>query len=212
MADPFRISEAIHRTLGQLATLPELSEFYLAGGTAVAAHAKHRMSRDLGFFSRQPGVSLERIKHAIFRIHPEALVAGETDAALRMQVNGLPIDFVNYPYPPCAELATLDGIALASTLDLAVMKLSAISRRGLRRDFWDLWVLVRAGVSLEEAGRAYRRRYGAREADLYHALRSLTYFDDAEREATPPEGMTATLWSEIRAFFMTEAPKLIALP
>ena len=210
MAEPFRIPDAIHRTLDQLAKLPELSDFYLAGGTAVAVHAKHRVSRDLDFFSREPGVLLERMKQAVFRIHPDAVVAAETDVSLRMHIGGLPVDFVRYPYPPCTELGLLDGIALASPVDLAVMKLSAISRRGLRRDFWDLWVLVRGGIPLDEAGAAYRRRFGVREADLYHVLRALTYFDDAEREATPPEGMTSALWAEIRAFFLHEAPKLVA--
>jgi len=210
MAQPFRFPDAIHRTLGWLATLPELADYYLAGGTAVAAHASHRVSRDLDFFSREPEVSLEGVKRAVFRVAPNARVVSETDVALRMQVDGLPVDFVKYAYPPCAPLGTLDGVAIASPLDLAVMKLAAISRRGLRRDFWDLWVLVRGGISLHEAGSAYRRRFGVREADLYHVMRALTYFDDAEREETPPEGMTPELWAQIRDFFLSEAPKLVS--
>jgi hypothetical protein len=209
MAQPSRIPDAIHRTLDRLAQLPELSDYYLAGGTAVAAHAGHRVSRDLDFFSRHPDVLLDRMKQAVFRIAPDALVAAETDVALRMRVNGMPIDFVKYAYPPCSALDTLDGVALASPLDLAVMKLAAISRRGLRRDFWDLWVLVQGGVPLDEAGSAYRRRFGVREADLYHVLRALTYFEDAEREQTLPEGMTPDVWAQVRAFFLREAPKLI---
>ncbi|MBM4360636.1 MAG: nucleotidyl transferase AbiEii/AbiGii toxin family protein [Deltaproteobacteria bacterium] len=211
MADPFRFPDAIHRTLARLATLPEVGDFYLAGGTAVAVHARHRVSRDLDFFSREPGVSLERVKRAVIRAYLETVVVGETDVALRMLVQGLPVAFVSYPYPPGSALGSFDGIALASPLDLAVMKLAALSRRGLRRDFWDLWVLVRGGIPLDAAGAAYCRRFGTREADLYHVMRALTYLDDAEREATPPEGMTSALWSEIRESFLREAPKLVTL-
>ncbi len=110
MAEPFRLPEPIQRTLERLSTLPELGEFYLAGGTAVAAHVKHRVSRDLDFFSRRPDAALDRIKDAVFRLDPGARVVAETDAALHLRVCGAPVDFVRYPYPPCTELDALDAL------------------------------------------------------------------------------------------------------
>jgi hypothetical protein len=104
-----------------------------------------------------------------------------------------------------------DGIAVAALLDLATMKLAALSRRGLRRDFWDLAEIVRrGGIPLRQACQAYRQRYGVAEADLYHVLRSLTWFDDAERDPAYPAGLTEAAWREIKAFFLREAPGLMS--
>ncbi|MGQ0504572.1 MAG: nucleotidyl transferase AbiEii/AbiGii toxin family protein [Myxococcaceae bacterium] len=100
---------------------------------------------------------------------------------------------------------------MAGPLDLAVMKLAAIARRGLRRDFWDLYVVVKSGIALPDIGLAYVCRFGVAESDLYHVLRALTYFEDAERDSALPTGMTAQLWAELKRFFLVEAPKLVSL-
>jgi hypothetical protein len=104
----------------------------------------------------------------------------------------------------------VSGLGLAGLRDLAAMKLAAISRRGLRRDFWDLREVVRSGLTLRECGDAYLQRFGVREADLYHVLRALTYFADAEKDPVFPAGLDASGWDAIKAFFLTEAPKLVA--
>ena len=71
------------------------------------------------------------------------------------------------------------------------MKLSAAARRGIRRDFWDLYVMFERGTpTLQQALDDYRRRYGVSESDLYHVLKALTYFADADAEALYPLGLT----------------------
>ena len=89
------------------------------------------------------------------------------------------------------------------------MKLAAIARRGLRRDFWDLYALVQAGLPLREMADAYQAKFGTKEADLYHALRTLTYFADAEKDPELPRGLSARRWEAIKAFFRAEAPRLL---
>lgn len=90
------------------------------------------------------------------------------------------------------------------------MKLAAIAHRGLRRDFWDLHELItRGGLSLDSALDAYVRRFGKAEPELYHVLRSLTFFDDAEQEALVPAGLTAAHWETIRQYFLMEAPNML---
>ena len=102
------------------------------------------------------------------------------------------------------------GVGLAGVRDLAAMKLAAISRRGLRRDFWDLYEALGTGLTLRACGEAYVQRFGIREADLYHVLRALTYFDDAEKDPVFPPGLDAARWGAIKAFFLAEAPKLVS--
>ena len=211
MADTSRLPEAQRRALDRLKSVPRMADFYLAGGTAVAVHLGHRLSLDLDFFSVRPDADLDAVRDSVRHAFAEASTVAQTDTAVQLLCDGAPIDLVRYPYPPLRAIEqTADGVAVASLLDLAAMKLGALSRRGLRRDFWDLAEIVRrGGVSLEEACRAYRERYGVAEADLYHVLRSLAWFEDAERDPVYPAGLTEAGWRDIQAFFLREAPKLL---
>jgi hypothetical protein len=186
-----------------------MGAFYLAGGTAMGVHLGHRASVDLDFFSRTPTADLDAIKEAVRGCFDRVEVVTATDAALHLLCDGLPIDFVRYPYPPLEAPREAFGVELAGLRDLAVMKLAAISRRGLRRDFWDLHAALHAGLTLRECGKDYVCRFGIREADLYHVLRGLTYFDDAEKDAVFPRGLDNKLWKAIKEFFRAEAPKLV---
>jgi hypothetical protein len=89
------------------------------------------------------------------------------------------------------------------------MELAAISRRGLRRDFWDLHEALATGLTLRQCGAAYVQRSGIREADLYHVLRARTYFEDAEEDPVLPSGLDVKRWGAIKAFFCAEALKLV---
>ena len=89
------------------------------------------------------------------------------------------------------------------------MKLAAIARRGIRRDFWDLYVLCQGTLTLAEALDAYLARFGKVASDGYHVVRALTYFDDAEREPVSPAGMTDRLWEKIKESFRRAAPRLV---
>ncbi len=211
MGDRTGLSDKQSSALDRLSRLPLLGDFYLAGGTAIAVHLGHRSSLDLDFFSRGPVADLDALKRAIEQVFDRVEVRAQTDVSLHLLCDGLPIDFVRYPYPPleAPEPSPL-GVGLAQLLDLAVMKLAAISRRGLRRDFWDLFEILRAGPTLAAVGEAYTRRFGVREADLYHVLRALTYFDDAEKDPVLPRGMSEKKWGELKEFFRNEAPKLVA--
>jgi hypothetical protein len=101
--------------------------------------------------------------------------------------------------------------ALAALRDLAAMKLSAIAKRGIKRDFWDLHQIVNASaVSLNLAFDSYVEKFGVRQADLYHVMRSLTYFDDADAEQVFPAGLTAAHWDLIKDYFRQAAPLRLA--
>ena len=136
MADPTRLPRSQRRALDRLSAVPSIGGFYLAGGTAIALQLGHRTSLVLDFFSLGPDVDLEAAKAAIRGAFDEAETVGQTDAAVHLLCDGTPIDLVRYPYPLLRPpLREASGIALAGLLDLATMKLSAIARRGLRRDF-----------------------------------------------------------------------------
>jgi hypothetical protein len=99
MGKPTRLAEEHVRALDRLSKRPELAQFYLAEGTAIAAHLEHQQSLDLDFFSARPDVDLELPKRAARSVFGEVRVLRETDASVHLVCDGTPIDFVRYPYP-----------------------------------------------------------------------------------------------------------------
>lgn len=90
------------------------------------------------------------------------------------------------------------------------MKLSAVGQRGIYRDFWDLHELLQGGrLTLSRAIEDYSTRFGAARSDVYHVLRALSYFDDAERVPTFPAGLTRRHWLEIREWFERHAASVL---
>jgi hypothetical protein len=98
---------------------------------------------------------------------------------------------------------TVDGV-LAT-------KLHAILDRGMRRDFFDLYVMLQQErVGVVDCIRALREVYST-EVNEGLLLRALSFFDDAEREAALP-GEGARDWEQVKAFFVAAAGALIVPP
>jgi hypothetical protein len=205
------LAEEQLRALDRLTRALGVERFYLAGGSAVAFHLGHRRSIDLDLFSREPAVDLEAVRASLVAALPEAEILAATGATLKLRVAGVLVDLVRYPYATLAPPGPgPGGFSVAGLRDLAAMKLAAIARRGIRRDFWDLHAIVTHGVDLDDALRAYREKFDRAEGDVYHVLRALTYFADADKDPVLPEGLTEEAWQGIQAFFRAAASRLIA--
>jgi hypothetical protein len=211
MAEPAGLAQEQRRALDRLSRRPELSAFYLAGGSAIALHLGHRRSLDLDLFSVQPDADLDSAERAVSYSFAAHEVVSRSDAAVQLICDGERIDLVRYPYALLDPPSRIEsGFAVASLRDLGVMKLAAIARRGIRRDFWDLHAILDAGDhTLVGLGQDYVRKFGVREADLYHVLKALTYFEDAERDPAFPAGLSSDRWQSIKELFRAEAPKLV---
>ncbi len=167
------------------------SGFYLAGGTALAIYLGHRKSVDLDWFtSGSIGDVLEFSKKLIEHGIPiEVEDVGK--GTLHGTVSGVNTTFLEFHYPVLDPLVGCEplGCNLASVNDIACMKLSALAQRGARKDFVDLYALVRGCIPYGELLRLYQRKFGVK--DLGHVLYASAYFDDAEREAMP-----AMIWRD----------------
>lgn len=97
-------------------------------------------------------------------------------------VNDIKVDFVSYPYEWLSEPIEIDGTILATSEDIAAMKLSAITNRGTKKDFVDLYFLLKE-YSLDEMLGFYDNKYP--DGSVFLVLKSLTFFDDAEDEVMP---------------------------
>ncbi len=126
----------------------EISEdFYLAGSAALAFYLEHRPVRDLDLMSltdRLAGPSRRDLLLALLRIDPDLRVETARDGYLFARTGfGSALRFFYYPYPLIDPQEEIDGLAIASAVDLGLMKIAAIISRGTRRDFVDLFLLAR---------------------------------------------------------------------
>ena len=205
------VSNEQRAALASLSPLAREVGLHLVGGTAIALHLGHRRSADLDLFSRKPGLDLERVRVGLIKMLPRVQIIDISAVVLRARLGATPIDIVSYPYPPLSlPRRGTEGVPVAGLADLAAMKLAAIARRGLRRDFWDLHAITTGSrVGLGVAVRAYSRKFGTSEPDLYPVLQSLLFFDDAEAKPSMPRGLSTAGWAAIRQYFERAVPPML---
>ncbi len=77
------------------------------------------------------------------------------------------------------------------------MKAIAIAKRGSKKDFYDLWSLMQKhGWTMDDLEKALKRKVPSWNFGIF--LRSLTYFEDAEKESYPD---IDERWEEVKDFF-----------
>lgn len=174
------ITEKNKNLLQKLMTIEELKKTRLVGGTALALQLGHRISDDLDFFgSFDSACDLSECFSDIQDVE-------QTGANRTMQffnLNGIKVDFINLEYPWIKDVVNIDGVRLASIEDIAALKVNAIIGRGTRKDFVDLFFLLKR-FSLKEILSFYEEKY-EKKANIQMALRSMVFFDDAESDPMP---------------------------
>jgi hypothetical protein len=97
-----------------LNALPIPTDFYLAGGTALALQIGHRISHDLDFFSfSNPldfGARAALIEH-LRSCNP--IIKNETDAMLYATVTGVEVSFIYEHHPLLAPPIRWESIVMA---------------------------------------------------------------------------------------------------
>lgn len=183
------------------------SDFYLAGGTALALLDGHRVSVDLDLFS--PSFEDPEAVHAMLeKVVPDLVLTSISPRTLFLTVAGTAVSLFGYSYPLVAPLLRPDPglLPIASREDIAAMKLAAIASRGSRKDFVDLWLLTTRHGSLSEYLARYRQKFATR--DIGHVVRSLTFFDDADGEP-PLKLLIDVSWGDIKAELAARVDELI---
>ena len=105
------------------------------------------------------------------------------------------------------ETVKFEGIKLADEWDIACMKIDAISSRGSKKDFIDLYFLLEK-YNLLELLAFFERKYSDIKFNKMHIFKSLIYFDDAEDE--PMSIMIKEVkWKEVKNKIIEEVGKLV---
>jgi len=190
--------------LGKTKILPEKT--FLAGGTALALQIGHRISQDFDFFTPTSFKS-EDLMTKLNKIGNFVLTEKQFKDTLLGLFNGVKFSIFLYPYPLIDKPIDYLGIKLTSLKDIAAMKLAAIMDRGTKRDFIDLYFLTKNNISLDEMFVFYDEKFKALESNLYSLLKSLTYFDDAEK-SDMPEMLKKVSWKEVKEFLKKEVVRV----
>ena len=113
-----------------------------------------------------------------------------------------------------ANLDDLVGHVEGRRLDVTgvlATKLHAILDRGLRRDFFDLYVMLQQHqLGIVAVLSAIRAVYPG-QIDDGLMLRALTYFDDADREPSLP-GEGPSDWRVVKDYFLVQVGRLLTPP
>jgi hypothetical protein len=177
--------EAIEpRTLQLLKALQAdsmFAQFHLADGTGLAFQLVHRLSVDLDLFSLTPfdsGFYLEYLeKNYQFALDYRAI------STLKGSIGGVKVDFIAHSYNLLVPVLETDQIRIYSLADIAAMKVNAIAGNGTRsKDFVDMYFLLEV-YSVNQILEFYQNKYNDR--NIFHALKSLNYFDEVDLSDWP---------------------------
>lgn len=177
--------------------------FYLAGGTSLALQIGHRRSIDFDFFTEGGFNTTQIISH--LRNIGKFELFDRSEDTLNGSVNDVQISFFSYKYPLLNNLHKHMKLSIADMLDIALMKLEAISGRGSKKDFIDLYFLIEH-FSISELLRKYPQKYGVEISNHYHLLKSLVYFEDAEQQPMPLM-LQKVSWEDIKKKIILEVSK-----
>jgi predicted nucleotidyltransferase component of viral defense system len=99
-----------------------------------------------------------------------------------------------------------DGLYIASLEDILAMKVIAIIQRGTKKDFIDLWTIIKEKkYSLQDVLIFCKTKYRKAFSESI-ALKALTYFKDAEEE-TPEEEESNFSWESIKKYLIENCCK-----
>lgn len=177
--------------------------FNLVGGTSLALQIGHRFSIDIDMFGDYEIEEYEFIEE-LSKFGKQTILKKSRNIII-LTIDGIKVDFVNYKYPLLEKIQIVENIRLVSDKDIAAMKLNAIAGRGSRKDFIDLYFLLKK-YSLAEMLNFYKEKYV--DGSEFMVIKSLNYFEDAETEEMPIM-FEKISWEEIKKEIRMLAKNLI---
>lgn len=194
--------------LALLSKFQLLKDAYLAGGTAAALQLGHRISVDLDFFTLHK-FDVKKKAEALKK-WGDFSIEQISWGTIQGHFKEVRFSLFVYEYPILFPFKEFRRIKVLDLRDIAAMKIAAISDRGTKRDFIDLYFICKRRISLPYILRLYDRKYKRLETNLLHIQKSLVYFEDAEKEEMP-KMLKDVSWQQIKKFFEEEVRKLAKL-
>lgn len=189
--------------LKRLQQLPAFSALRLVGGTSLALQIGHRKSIDLDLFGAITADEYE-VAEQLEKLGKITILRKSKNINIYL-INGIKVDIVNYQYKWLENSINDSGLILADSKDVSAMKLAAITGRGTKKDFIDLFFLLNK-YSLQQMLDFYTQKYN--DGSEFLVLKSLSYFEDADLDEDPV--MLNTLhWETVKSTISSTLDKLI---
>lgn len=180
--------------LKKLQSIPIFQNLRLVGGTSLALQYGHRKSIDLDLFGSLSADEIE-ISQKLNQVGELIQLKSGNNIHI-YSINNIKVDLVNYPYEWLCDYLIEDNISLAQPPDIGAMKLAAITGRGTKKDFIDLFFLLQ-NFTLDQLLEFYKKKYP--NGSMFLVIKSLSFFDDAENDPDPIM-LISVKWSEVKKF------------
>ena len=183
------------------------SAWYLAGGTTLALQVGHRQSHDLDFFVPKLSFRVTEFERRLLATRGW-VTSHRQQGTLFGTFHGAKMSFIAYPFfKPTKKRLRYGHVSMLLPEDIATMKIVAISQRGRKRDFIDLYWYCTHREPLEDIVQRALTQFPGQEHNLPHILKSLAYFDDANADVMPELFFKAN-WKTVKGYFQKEVPTL----
>lgn len=180
--------------------------WYLAGGTALALQVGHRQSVDLDFFIENKLFNEKKIGEKMSE-QGRWVTNFISEGTLYGEFLGAKISFISYSFfTPIEPMSKYGAVSILAPLDIAVMKIIAISQRGRKRDFFDLYWICQNICPLYDIILRVHKQYSVSQ-NIIHILKALVYFKDAESDPEPEIYFNAD-WKKVKSFFKKEISRI----
>lgn len=186
----------------RLCAVLEETSFVLAGGTGLALQLGHRVSMDFDWFCRHDAFPHD-LAGRLDALASPLTVIQDSVHTFECLMGVVRCAFFAYEprFAPAAE--QLYGRPIAPIADIAAMKLLAVSQRGAKKDFFDLYAILQA-YEFRDIVRRGREMLAGTPVNPVHIAKSLAYFDDAEGEPDP-RMLSHDTWESVRTWFVRHA-------
>lgn len=190
--------------------LRKFPEFYLVGGTALALQMGHRISDDFDLF-RKKELNKSFISK-IYRVFKDYNIKFSLrhSEQMNLEVDSVKFNFVKYSPPLIFKLRKINGVNVASTKEIALMKAFTLGRRATLKDYVDLYFILNEKImSLDEIIRGCEKKY-KEEFNARLFLEELTYLEDREevKEMRIEFLKKPVTRTQMRKFFEKEIAKI----
>ncbi|OGK08331.1 hypothetical protein A2767_07480 [Candidatus Roizmanbacteria bacterium RIFCSPHIGHO2_01_FULL_35_10] len=202
---PGTLPDNTQHSLALLGKSKILDQAYLAGESSLALQLGHRRSIDFDFFSKAE-FNVDEIKKQLNKIGSHE-VDNESPKTMVGKFNEIKFSYFYYPYPLIKPTKKFLNINLASLEDIAGMKLVAITDRGTRKDFIDLYFLAKKCFPFEKMFGFYDKKYQKLSSNLFTLIKSLQFYYDADNKEMP-EMIEKVEWEEVKKFMQKEVVRL----
>jgi hypothetical protein len=180
--------------------LPEIRDFYLAGGTALALQLGHRRSLDFDLGSSNEIKSFDLERRLVARGFEIQAVLVATGNEYSVILNNTRVTFFYFPFDiePRVSWERVQ-MTLPDVTELAAMKAYALGRRNKWKDYVDLYFVLKFNMALEEViGKAKTIFSSQFNSKLFRE--QLCYFDDIDYSESVEYMDLAPTDNEVREF------------